>query len=235
MTHCTIKKTLVSLLVLTLCGTARAWEPCSSGYELSLSAAYGFNTSWSHYGGASLSAYLPFHRNFEAEAFTQYMSAGDFTSSVSLRPKYALPVGEMFLDGGICYKLLHKYRISDFCAALSLGYRMDYVSAQIGCFTRKIIDMDSKGSQDEAINFVYRVSFNVRPASSVWNLGGGISNFTEFEYERPWQPVFFLNGHYSINPRLRARAVVYIKPTGIFHLTANFYGIRTELGVTYAF
>lgn len=235
MTRSTIKKAFVSMLVLILCRTAYAWESCSSGYELSFDAAYGFNTSWSHYGGASLSAYMPFHRYFEAEVFTQYISAGDFTSSVSLRPKYALPVGELFIDGDICYKLLHKYRISDFCASLSFGYRMNFVSAQIGCFTRKLIDMDSNSTQDEAINFIYRVSFNIRPATSVWNLGGGISNFTEFEYERPWQPIFFLNGHYSINPHLRAKATVYIKPTGIFHLTASFYGIRTELGVIYSF
>lgn len=230
-----MKKTLVFLTALILCRTARAWEPCSSGYELSLNAVYGHNTSWNHYGGADLSAYLPIHRHFEAEAFTQYMSAGDFTASLSVRPKYALPVGELFLDGGVCYKMLHKYRSSDFCAGLSFGYRMDYVNAQLGIFTRKMTDMDGGGSQNEAINLLYRVSFKVRPATSVWNLGGGLSNFTEFEYERPWQPIFFIDACYRINRHLRAEASVHVKPTGIFHLTAGYYGIRTALGITYTF
>ena len=230
-----MKKTLAFLTALILCLTARAWEPCSSGYELTLNATYGHNTSWKHYGGAELSAYLPFHRHFEAEAFTHYVSAGEFTASLTARPKYALPVGELFLNAGLCCRLLHKYRSSDFCAGLSFGYRMDYASAQAGIFTRKMTDMDGGGSQIEPINILYRVSFKVRPATSIWNLGGGAGNFTEFEYERPWHPIFFIDAYYRIKPNLRLKAAVHIKPTGIFHLTAGYYGIRTALGLTYTF
>lgn len=230
-----MKKTLVLLTALLQCLTSFAWEPCSSGYEIGIDAVYGHNTTWKHYGGAGLSAYLPFHRCFEAEIRTQYMSAGDFTTSLSARPKYALPVGELFLDAGACCRMLHKYWSNDLCAALSVGYRMDYVNAQLGLFTRWMKDMDGGGSQNEAVNILYRISFRVRPASSVWNLGGGASNFTEFEYERPWQPIFFIDGYYGISAHLRVKAAVHIKPTGIFHLTAGYYGIRTALGLTYIF
>ena len=230
-----MKKMLVFLAAAILCQTSRAWEPCSDGYELSFDASYGYNISWNHYGGAGLSGYLPVHRYFEAEAYVQYMSAGDFTASVYARPKYALPVGELFLDAGLCCRVLHSYRTSDLCAALSLGYRMEHVNAQVGIFTRRMYDMNGGDPQVEAVNLLYRVAFDVRPSASVWNLGGGVSNFTEFEYERAWQPLFFVGGYYRINSRLRARATVYIKPTGIFHLSAGFYGIRTSLGVTYLF
>lgn len=209
-------------------------------YSVSAYGVYGYNGTWKNFGGADIKGFMPVNFHYEMDASFEILSSGVFSASVTARPKFPLSVGELFVDGSLFYRNLYKYRASEFVSAVSVGYRMDYVSAQVGLFSRTMINNDRASQDNEAyvgepFNLLYRVSFKVRPAFCVWNVGGGITDYNDFEYERMWEPLFFIDGHYDINDNLRLLAEVYVKPTGMFHLVASFYGITVKAGLSYRF
>lgn len=235
-----MKKLLTIFAFLLLCHAVSAQGYGRDCYELTGTGIYGYNQTYRSHAGLSLSGFQPVNSGFEAEEYMELAGPGVFSFSATARPKFALPAGEIFLDGTAFYRSFSSYRSAEFVAAGSVGYRMDYVSAQFGMFSRTMMDMDRKVHDNEnfvsePFNLLYRVSFQLRPYSSVWNVGGGFSNYTGYEYERMWQPLFFLNGSYRFNEHLRLDAEVLCKPTGMFHLVASFYGVRSSVGLSYIF
>lgn len=228
------------LVIFLLAGASLSAQTYGSDrYSVSAYANYGYNSSWRNYGGFDVRGFLPLARHFEMTANAEILTSGVFSSSVTARPKFLLPVGEIFIDGTVNFRNLYKYESSELVFAASAGYRMNYISVQAGLFCRGMFgsgDSREKSSVWETpVNVVYRVAFRVRPLKCRWNVGGGISNYDEYEYERMWQPMFFINGHYDLNDRFSLLACVRIKPTGTFQQIASFYGIDTRLGVAYRF
>ena len=221
-------------------------------YSLSVLGTYGYNTTWQHYGGGELKAYMPLNPNVELEAAFEGGSSNVYTLSATLRPKFALPVGEMFVDASVLYRAVQRDGIHNGVGALSLGYRMDYVSVQVGCYSQLWAEYGRTWNSEneyviDALDVLYRVSVNVRPLCERWNIYFGFSDYTETEYERMWQPIFFLGAYYDFPPtsnfeyeynaasHFRLLAEVMCKPTGMFHLTASFYGAKVKVGFAYKF
>ncbi len=221
-------------------------------YSLSVLGEYGFSTTWQHFGGCELKAYLPLNPNVEMEAEAEGLSSDSYTLSATLRPKFALPVGEMFVDASLLYTSARRTATHDFVGALSLGYRMDYVSLQLGCFTQTLAPYRRTWNSNDSyvidpFNLLYRISVNVRPLCERWNVYFGFSNYSELQYERMWQPLFFICAYYDFPPQsnfeyeynpashFRLLAQLWCKPTGMFHLDASFYGVKVKLGFAYKF
>lgn len=224
-------------------------------YAVSVSGNYGFNTTWGHYGGAELRAYLPIVDNFRMWVNTEAVSAEVYTVGVNCQPYFDLPTGKLFLDGSMLSATYLRNRVESFAMAASLGYEMDYVTVQVGMHSLVSADMDVKWHDEanyvvEPFNLLYKVDVRVRPSKSVWNLHFGAANFTELEYERMWQPMAFFGAHYDLpyynfghrsddmqgNVRhLRVFAELIVKPTGMFHLDASFYGAKAKVGLMYRF
>lgn len=233
-----MKKRLFAALILFLAATLSYSQ--ESRYSVTLCGAYVWNETWKSHGGIDAIGFFPINQHFEATASMEYLSPKVFSATVTARPKFPLPVGEIFLDGSVHYRQFFCYSTADFTLAASAGYRMDYVSAQFGLSNHTILDLErdkNSASQNvsEPFNLLYRVSFNVRPATSRWNAGGGAANYTDFEYERTWEPMFFLNGHYDIDNHLTVLLRSDLKPAGAFHLNAQFWGIAVRAGVKYSF
>jgi len=196
---------------------------------------YGWNQIWKGHAGLDILGYLPVSKHFEACAALEVHSPKVFAATVTARPKFGLAVGEIFLDASAHYRQLGMYSIADFSLAASVGYRMDYVSVQVGITPHFTFDLDSGQSISEPLNMLYRLSVNVRPATSRWNAGAGVANYTDYEYERTWEPMYFFDGHYDVNDKLSVLARVDLKPAGAFHLAAQFWGVAVRAGVGYKF
>ena len=244
------KKLLLSALVLGL--GLSAW---AKPYSVTVLGEYGYNTTWEHFGGGEIRASLPLNDYFEMDLAVEGLSSRVYTGSVTGRPKFPLATGELFMDGTILYKGVQRNRINDYVMAASFGYRMDYVSVQLGTFCQVFGDMDAdfhslSSYSVDPFNVLYRLQINTRPEKSPWNLYFGASDYTELEYERHWQPIFWLGAHYDLpfynvfsksdnlrgNIRnIRLLAEVYCKPTGMFHLDASFYGIKAKVGLAMRF
>lgn len=209
-------------------------------YTLSVLGEYSYNTVWGHHGNLDVQALLPFNPHFEMEAKLQLSTANVYTGVVQFRPKFELPVGELFIETDVYYKALARNRISDITAGLGLGYRMDYVSVTLGVFARVMDDWDRDWHSNdtyvvEPFNLLYRLEVFCRPQSNPWNLSFLFSNVDDFQMERMWQPLFGINGWCDVADHWRLIFGVQCKPTGMFHLDATFYGATARFGFSYRF
>jgi len=231
-----MKRLSVILLISFLSTGALAGDR----YSLSLLGVYGYNETYRHMGGLDVNAFLPINRFFELDTALEYQSPKTFAVSAFARPKFPLSVGELFLEGAANFRCWGNNSTGTFTAAGSLGYRMDYVSVQMGLSTMVLMDLQRKwGSESENVtepfNFLFRLAFNVRPSTSPWNINFGVSNYTAYQFERQWQFIFFLGGHYDINESVSVLLESDLKPAGIFHMNTRFWGANVRAGIKYRF
>jgi len=230
----------LSFILLTIFASTFVYAQEQNRYNISLYGVYGYNETFGHVGGFDLVGYLPINKYFEMDAALEFQSPQTCAVSAFARPKFPLPVGELFLDGAVNFRYWGTYSMGTLATSGSFGYRMDYVSVQIGMNSLVLLDMlREKGSGSENVsepfNLTYRLAFNVRPSTSVWNINFGVSNYNLYEFERDWQCIFFLGGHYDFTKDFTALLEAELKPTGIFHMNARFWGLNIRAGVKYRF
>ena len=221
-----------------LCLSALAYA--QSPYSLSLHAGYGHNLTYGSFATFDIDAQLPINQYFEAEANLRTSTANVHTLGVQLRPKFALPVGELFLEDRLMANFLLRDHVNEFAHAISLGYRMQYVSAQLGFFSRVMVPMPYERNSDNAsisepFKLLYRVEAFVRPATSSWNLAVAISNVDDYMMERPWTPMLYLRGWYDVNNHWRLHLAGKYKNAGMFHMNAHYYASELRVGAEYRF
>ena len=209
-------------------------------YTVTGMAEYSYNNTWGHHGNFDVQALMPFNPHFEMEAKLQFSTANVHTMALQFRPKFELPVGEMFLETEVLYRAVARNRIHDFTAALGVGYRMDHVSVTLGVFSRVMDDWDRDWHSNETyvvepFNLLYRIEVFCRPQNNPWNLSFMFSNVDDYQLERMWQPLFSVGAWYDVNNHWRLNFAAQCKPTGMFHLDASFYGATLRAGFSYRF
>ena len=236
---------ILCTLCLVLCPLMCVWADNSPGfgnrrYTVSGMAEYSYNKRWGHHANFNIQGLMPVNPHFEMEARVQFSTANVHTGVFQLRPKFELPVGEMFVETDICYKGVVRNRLSDITAALEVGYRMDYVSATIGIFSRVLDNWDRSWYTNETyvvepFNMLYRIEVFCRPQDNPWNLSFMFSNADDYQMERMWQPLFSVGAWYDVTDNWRLNFAAQCKPTGMFHLDATFYGATFRTGFSYRF
>jgi len=209
-------------------------------YSVTGMLEYSYNKTWGHHANFDIQGLMPFNPHFEMEAKMQLSTANVYTGAVYLRPKFELPVGEMFLETDIMYRAVARNRIGDITAALAVGYRMDYVSVTLGVFSRVMDDWNRDWHTNdtyvvEPFNLLYRLEVFCRPQANPWNLSFVFTNVDDKHMERMWQPLFMINAYYDVVDHWRLLFGAQCKPTGMFHLDATFYGASLRAGFSYRF
>ncbi len=237
-----MKKTLLFLLLSALSAALSAANPGFGDrrYSVSGMVEYSYNKTWGHHANFDIQSLMPINPHFEMEARLQFSTANVHSGALQLRPKFELPVGELFLETDVYYRAFARNRIGDITAALGVGYRMDYVSITLGVFSRVIDDWNRSWYTDESFvvepfNLLYRIEVFCRPQNNNWNLSFMFSNIDDYQMERMWQPLFGIGAWYDINEHWRLNFMAQCKPTGMFHLDATFYGATGRVGFTYRF
>lgn len=232
-----MKKALASLLALALFITSSAAEYGRSRSEVSLSFETGYNSTWDAYSGLCAGCFISAGPYFETLADVRWVNADVFSTRLALCPKMPLSTGEVFVEADVAFALPYRLAMSDLVFGASAGYRMDYASAQFGINTRTLYDMSPHPSKPlfEPVNFLYRISFNVRPHTSIWNLGGGVTDFSRYGFERWQSPLFFMDARFDVMPCLVLNAEVYVKTSGIFNGVGAFYGLTASVGLSCRF
>ena len=232
---------LVLALVLgTLMPTMAQVQPGSDQYAVSLHVGYGNNLTYGSMANFDIGAYMPINQHFDMQANLRFSTADTYAIGVQLRPKFTLPVGELYLEDRILTNIVARDSYNDFVHSLSVGYMMQYVNVQIGMFTRVIIPLPYEyRTGDEMIlepfNVLYKVEAFVRPKTSPWNISLCIANIDQYQMERVWQPMFYLGGWYDINEHWRVRLSGKLKLAGMFHLNAHYYASEIRVGAEYKF
>ena len=215
-------------------------QPTDTTYKISLHAGYAHNLTYGSYANFDVDAYLPIHQYFDMQANLRTSTANSHSLGVQLRPKFALPVGELYIEDRLMMRFIARDEFNEFLHAISLGYMMEYVNVQVGLYTRVIQPLPyTRNSGDELIcepfDVLYRVEAFVRPRTSPWNISLALANVDNYQVERMWQPVFYLGGWYDINEHWRVRMSGKLKLAGMFHLNAHYYASEVRVGAEYRF
>lgn len=231
-----IRIMILPLLLAVYVSSVSAQKP----YSLTVMADYGYNRTWLSHGNLDVQAFMPVNPHVELEAKARLSTANVYAVSAMVRPTFALPVGDLFVETELLYNAIVRAHQHDLCTAVSLGYRMDYVSVQVGMFARVMAPFDRNWHRDdklesEPFNLLYRLEVFCRPQSSRWNINAIISNKDDYQMERMWQLLFALGTYYDVNEHWRVLGQVQCKPTGIFHQVASFYGAQVRAGFAYRF
>ena len=209
-------------------------------YSVSGMLEYSYNTTWGHHANFDIQGLMPFNPYFEMEARLQFSTANVHTLALQFRPKFELPVGEMFLETDVYSRFVSRSQMNDFTAALGVGYRMDYVSVTLGVFARVLDDWNREWHTNdtyvvEPFNMLYRLEVLCRPQTNPWNLSFIFTDFDDYQMERMWQPLFAIKAYWDVVDHWRLNFGVQCKPNGMFHLDATFYGATFRTGFSYRF
>lgn len=236
---------VLSIIFATTLLAQEAEKPDMRGYgdnrySLSVLGGYEFNKTWGSTGNLNVKALMPVNPYVELEGKVQLSTANVYTMAAVVRPKFVLPVGELFTNVEVSYRALKRSNSWDFVTALSLGYRMDYVSAEIGFFSRVMDvykrDWHSENSYNcEPFNMLYRVRVNTRPRTENWNLWLALTNVDDFLFERAWAPFIQLGAHYDVDSHWRVNVETELKLAGMFHMNAELYSAYVKAGFSYRF
>lgn len=212
----------------------------SEQYSISLDMGYGHNLTYGSFANFDLGAYMPLNTHFEMQANVRMSTANTYAVGVQMRPKFALPVGEMYIEDRLLTSFIRREQFLDFVHALSIGYRMQYVNVQLGMTNRVMLPPTYELSSGdtfvcEPFDLLYRLEVYVRPATSVWNLSLALANVDEYQIERMWQPMFYLGGWYDIDEHWRISLNGKLKLAGMFHLNAHYYASEVRVGAEYKF
>lgn len=215
-------------------------QPGDNPYSLSLHVGYGHNLTYGSHANFDIDAYMPINPHFDMQANIRTSTANVHTLGAQLRPKFGLPVGELYVEDRLMLRLAQRDSYMDFVHAISLGYMMQYVNVQVGMSNRIITPLPYiQRSEDamilEPFDCVYRVEAFVRPKTSPWNISLCLSNMDNYQIERMWQPMFYLGGWYDVNEHWRVRLSGKMKLAGMFHLNAHYYGAELRAGAEYRF
>ena len=215
-------------------------QPGDTTYSVSLHAGYGHNLTYGSMANFDIDAFMPINQHFEMQANVRTSTANVHTIGVQLRPKFALPKGELYLEDRLMARLIARDEVNEFLHAISLGYRMQYVDVQVGLINRVIMPLPyERNTLDkyivEPFQLLYRLECFVRPVTSPWNIAIAISNADDYMIERPWTPMLYLGGWYDIDSHWRLRLSGKYKNAGMFHMNAHYYAAEVRVGAEYRF
>lgn len=227
------------LTVICLCLSLSVLAQDNEGISLKTYVEYGYNYTWEHYGSLSVIGNFPINSHFELEAGLNTNSANIYALNVKSIVKFPLKVGQLKLENRYLYNMLLRNNSNDFCGALSIGYYINHLSVSAGFFARlygNLVFDSHEGSVStiiEPFNLIYSIEGQLFKQDHLWNLGARISNHNDFTIERFNEPIFTLLGIYKATNSIKLFTEISCKPSGIFHVTANFYSIFGHIGFIY--
>lgn len=228
-----------SLCIITLPLCADSFYKDST-YHLSLTVDYAYNHAWSHYSNFIISGFIPINSNFELSTSIGASTPNVYVVDTRIRPKFSLPYGELYCQSDIWYSAIVRDHLHDLSSALGLGYRCDYVNVYIGCGIRILTPFHQEShSLSKAIiepyNVVYQIDAFIRPIANRWNVYFTLTNISETQMQRTFDPQLLVNALYRINTHWTIQLGGQYQCAGLMNLTPTYYGHRVQTKVTYIF
>lgn len=229
-------KSFLTLLALAVLAISASGQTRNTG--LTVLGDYSYNTTWGHGAGLDLIADIPIGAAFDCEPALQVSSVGVHTAAVQTRALFPVGKTSLYMKNRIAFKDVARSGMYDACMGFSLGWFCGHVDVEAGMFGRV---MDSFGrdihsldaAMCEPFNLIYSIKGFLRKPDSRWNAWASISNVDIFQLERMWQPIVSAGGWYDLGSRMSIRLEAVCKPTGMFHLNAEFYSISVRAGVSF--
>ena len=189
----------------------------------------GYNASFGGYGAISLETTQPLGRNFSINGGLQYNTIGK--TSLEARPAYNIPFdwGKLSVESIITYNRLTS--VNNFTAGI--GAALDYkaISAKLGYYYR--LFGGNAGTITEPFNLYYELRLHCLRNVEKWDFNLAITNCEIFDLERHYQPSFIAEGRYYPTSKLGIAFGIGYKPSGMFHISADYYQTYLKTGLCY--
>jgi hypothetical protein len=236
----TMKRAILPVMLLAvLCSNQ---TNAQNERNIKVVAEYGYNYTWENFGALAAVGSFPLKDYFVANIGVKSYTSNIYALSVNAKTTFPQKYGEWRIENKLLYRAFVRNRIYELSSGLLVGFRRDYINVGIGLSARLISKFGKPSVTNqlryiiEPFNLLYFIEGDVKRNSNRWNVGARVSNFDDFQLERPYQPIFTFIGKYSLkNKPLTFFSEMAFKPSGVFHLSANFYEIRVQIGTKYKF
>lgn len=170
---------------------------------------------------------------------------------VSTRNLYQLAAKGNFkvlTDGNHSLVLRNQYTYSayaddnmqNFNMLLAAAYDQEYFYIAIGGYAQFFTGISKQAEINRSYiwepGLVYDIEARIFKKRHVWNLGLQITNMREFLIERVYNPNFIMKGNYRFggdgSENLNLTVKAGLQPSGIMHMTANYYSFYLNVGIS---
>jgi hypothetical protein len=167
--------------------------------------------------------------HFAISGGVQYSTIG--RTALEARPSYFKSVkwGQISAEALLHYTYM--YSLNNFAAGVGIKLETKWIDAKLGYYYRLY---GSAGNIiTEPFNLYYKGTIHCLPMFEKWDLDLTLTNCETFELERHYQPSFIVQGWYYPKKFLGITLGANYKPSGMFHLSSDYYQFYTKLGVCY--
>ena len=189
----------------------------------------GHNASFGPYAAFSVETIQTLFDNFMINGGVQYSSIG--RTALEARPAWFRDYGwgRLSAEALLSYSRLTSVNNVAFGAGADISGK--WIGIKLGYYYRLF---GHKGNSiTEPFNIYYELRANLLPMKRNWDLELAITNNEIFELERHYQPSFIATCMYYPRPYLGLSMGIGCKPSGMFHLSADYYQSFVNLGVCY--
>ncbi len=169
---------------------------------------------------------------------TENVFSGYFVtaSGIVMPGKFPLEIGGFYLWNAFSDQL----RETNW--GVLLGHSIEHWQFNLGSnfrtykFSKKAIEEngfpeDADTKIREPWNFMYAVTYFIKPNEHKWNLGATICNFDHFLIEQETNPAINIKFLYQTDPKTTLFAEAWYKQAGLFNMRVNSFGFFFRAGI----
>jgi hypothetical protein len=123
------------------------------------------------------------------------------------------------------------YTDTGYAAGAGAGISGKWVSGRLGYYYHSF--GGTRGHINEPFNIYYELSASLLPMMDKWDLKVTVTNCEIFELERHYQPSFSASCSYFPRQDIGVHMGIGCKPSGMFHLSADYYESYLKIGLCY--
>lgn len=218
-------KHLAIALLLAFCTIALN----AQNNEVTLGLRTGHNASFGGFAAASLEASNTISNSFKLTSGIQYSSISK--TAIEARPAYYTDMswGKLSAEALLAYTNISS--VNNMAAGAGLQIESKWIAARLGYYYR--LYGGKEGWIKEPFNLYYELSAHLIPSIENWDLNLIVTNCETFELDRHYQPSFIAQCNYYTKANVGINMSLGCKPSGIFHISADYYQAFLKLGVSY--
>ena len=189
----------------------------------------GHNEAFGGFAAVSLETIQSFCENFKVTGGFQYNSIGK--TSLEARPSYQFAYEWGKLSAEVLLEYMNLSSIHNIAAGAGVCLDFKSVSAKLGYYYR--LYFGEGGKIIEPFNVYYEFRAHFLRKIEKWILDLVITNCELFELERHYQPSYIAEACFYPTSKLGITFGIGCKPSGAFHLSADYYQSYLKTGICY--
>ncbi len=202
---------------------------CAQNGFIEVGARGGNNATFGNFTALSLVAHHTLESNFALEGGIQQSSYERFSAEVRPSFRHNLGFGDLELEALAHYATLNN--IHTYALGVGVGITTTHFFATAGYYFRAL--RSSPSCLSEPFNLYYEFGVSCLPSLMDWDLRLSLTNSRMFDLERHYQPSLYVDGWWYPSERMGVTLGVCYKPTGVFHISSDFYQLYANIGLCY--